>query len=198
MGTQQDKNAQLSIGTRLRSAIEYLGMNQKEFCQAYDIPYRTLQNYLSGDREAKAGQLISICAQSGINANWLLLGEGPIVRSEYADWLQVAEPSPHITEADDGLLAIVIETLGRFARQERFKSIGFFNLKPDEFATLAVVLYNARAKAMREKFGDRKPTDDELEQYLAADAEMMLRYLKRMREQEPLGLKSTMPTIRKD
>lgn len=182
----------------MRSAIDYLGLNQKEFCQMYDIPYRTLQNYLSGDREAKAGQLISICSQSGINANWLLFGEGPIVRSEYADWLQVAEPSPHVTDADDGLLATVIETLGRFARQERFKSIGFFKLRPDEFATLAVVLYNARAKAMREKFGDRTPSDDELEQYLAADAEMMLRYLKRMREQEASGATSSLPTIRKE
>jgi transcriptional regulator with XRE-family HTH domain len=83
MGIQQGKNAQTGFPKRLRASFDRLGMSIKEFSDAYGVTYRTLQNYLSGERDAKADQLRLICEQSGINANWLLFGELPMLRSEY-------------------------------------------------------------------------------------------------------------------
>jgi transcriptional regulator with XRE-family HTH domain len=72
----------MSIGKRLRQAIDASGMNITEFSASTEIPYRTLQQYLSDNRSPAAEALTKICAQTSIDINWLLLGQGEMYRTQ--------------------------------------------------------------------------------------------------------------------
>lgn len=73
----------MSIGNRLRAAIEQQGGSIKDFSRRSGIPYRTLQNYLSGERLPGADALVQI-ARQGIDVNWMLTGEslGKVIDNE--------------------------------------------------------------------------------------------------------------------
>lgn len=66
----------MSIAARLRSVIDDRGMSIKEASEAVGIPYRTLQNYLLGEREPNAKAMAAIRTHLGISLDWLLTGEG--------------------------------------------------------------------------------------------------------------------------
>jgi len=66
----------MSIATRLRSVIDDRGMSIKEASEVVGIPYRTLQNYLLGEREPNAKAMAAIRTHLGISLDWLLTGEG--------------------------------------------------------------------------------------------------------------------------
>ena len=66
----------MSIATRLRSVIDDRGMSIKEASEVVGIPYRTLQNYLLGEREPNAKAMAAIRTHLGISVDWLLTGEG--------------------------------------------------------------------------------------------------------------------------
>lgn len=68
------KSDQSRIGERLRRHIAFKGMTISDFAREIEIPYRTLQDYLSGKRKPSADQLIRMI-NSGIDVNWLLTGE---------------------------------------------------------------------------------------------------------------------------
>lgn len=66
----------MSISARLRSVIDDRGMSIKEASEVVGIPYRTLQNYLLGEREPNAKAMAAIRTHLGISLDWLLTGEG--------------------------------------------------------------------------------------------------------------------------
>lgn len=66
----------MSIATRLRNVIDDRGMSIKEASEVVGIPYRTLQNYLLGEREPNAKAMAAIRTHLGISLDWLLTGEG--------------------------------------------------------------------------------------------------------------------------
>ncbi|NVZ96789.1 helix-turn-helix domain-containing protein [Pseudomonas sp. B6001] len=66
----------MSIAARLRSVIDERGMSIKEASEVVGIPYRTLQNYLLGEREPNAKAMAAIRTHLGISLDWLLTGEG--------------------------------------------------------------------------------------------------------------------------
>ncbi|GAB1439195.1 hypothetical protein MASR2M36_19600 [Providencia sp.] len=69
----------MCISERLKKAIELKKISSiKEFAEISDLPYRTAQSYLNGDREPNVSGLTKICTHLGINLNWLLLGTGDI------------------------------------------------------------------------------------------------------------------------
>lgn len=64
--------------SRLRFAISnYVpgAISYKSFAALIDLPYRTLQNYLSGERSPNLEALEKF-ARNGINIHWLVTGEG--------------------------------------------------------------------------------------------------------------------------
>lgn len=66
------------FSSRLRFAISnYVpgAMSYKSFAALIDLPYRTLQNYLSGERSPNLEALEKF-AKNGINIHWLVTGEG--------------------------------------------------------------------------------------------------------------------------
>ncbi|CAI9120428.1 helix-turn-helix domain-containing protein [Brytella acorum] len=82
----EEKSAINGIDLRLRHAISLLPQQQsddaarwslREFSKRAAIPYRTLQDYLSGSRLPGADALQKM-GRMGIDINWVLLGEGEI------------------------------------------------------------------------------------------------------------------------
>lgn len=76
MGASTGMYEKMSIATRLRSVIDDRGMSIKEASEVVGIPYRTLQNYLLGEREPNAKAMAAIRTHLGISLDWLLTGEG--------------------------------------------------------------------------------------------------------------------------
>lgn len=71
----------MNVGTRLRHALDTMGLKINEAAERAGIPYRSMQNYLRGEREPGAEALASINEQLGISIDWLLTGTGPMRRS---------------------------------------------------------------------------------------------------------------------
>lgn len=59
---------------RLRAAIRWRRVKMTQLAEATGIPYRTVQNYLSGTSALPASALGRICLAIGVSADWVLYG----------------------------------------------------------------------------------------------------------------------------
>ncbi|EBU1221932.1 TPA: helix-turn-helix domain-containing protein [Salmonella enterica subsp. enterica serovar Java] len=66
----------MSISERLKQVLEAQNLTITDAATKCGIPYRSLQNYLRGEREPKAEALVVIGTQLGISLDWLLTGRG--------------------------------------------------------------------------------------------------------------------------
>ena len=69
-----------TIGDRLKAWRESRRLTQPEAATCLGIPFRTYQNYEGGVRPPKADAFRAFIS-AGINANWLITGEGPMLLS---------------------------------------------------------------------------------------------------------------------
>lgn len=92
----------MGISDRLRQVVEHSGKNAKAFAESVGVPYSTLHNYLKYDRDPAASVVGQIITQTGIDANWLLTGEGAMQRTQ-TDVCNIP--------LDEGLLSDIIEVL---------------------------------------------------------------------------------------
>ncbi|HII3753942.1 TPA: helix-turn-helix domain-containing protein [Pasteurella multocida] len=76
MRVNQEKSEQMGIKLRLKEVQLSKGLNLKEFSEVSGVSYRSLQNYLSGEREPNVTGLTNLCTRLGVNINWLLTGKG--------------------------------------------------------------------------------------------------------------------------
>lgn len=88
---QNDQQLRLLVAERLRAAIDRLGLEYTAAADQAGIPYRTLQNYIAGIREPKAGALSKICARLGVSPIWVLFGDG--------DMWELSRPAGTVTES---------------------------------------------------------------------------------------------------
>lgn len=65
----------MSIDNRICLIIEHFGRSITNFSERSGINYRSVQNYMRGDREPNSDAYLKF-AQLGININWLLTGDG--------------------------------------------------------------------------------------------------------------------------
>ena len=72
----------MSIKERLREAMDVKGLTIKALSDLSKIPYRSLQNYLRGEREPNAEALVALGTHLGISIDWLLTGKGEVVGAE--------------------------------------------------------------------------------------------------------------------
>lgn len=80
--------AKIAVGQRLKLARENLNMSQKEFCAVTGMAFPSLRGYEVGLR-MPGGDAIAVFIRAGINANWLLTGEGSILlRDSYKHIIQ--------------------------------------------------------------------------------------------------------------
>lgn len=88
-------------------------MTYKQISEITGVKYRTIQNYLAGDRAIGSEFLAALSEQMGVSATWVLTGEGPMLIPPEA------APEPPI-DLDRLRLAIEVveeglEAFGRFA-----------------------------------------------------------------------------------
>ncbi len=77
---------------RLRQALDARGLKITEAAELTGIPYRSMQNYLRGEREPGADALTAITTRLGISTDWLLTGEGGMYRGGGAAGLATETP----------------------------------------------------------------------------------------------------------
>lgn len=90
----------MSIAERLKAARGALGLSQTEAASGSGVPVGTLRKYEQGPSQPGA-EAIAGFVRLGINANWLLTGEGPMLRADLAP-----KPAPKINAE---ALAVMIE-----------------------------------------------------------------------------------------
>ncbi len=73
-------NAQMRISERLKLVCEQKNWKIKDFAELTGLPYRTMQGYISGEREPNAEGMTAI-AKAGVNLNWLVSGEGEMFQA---------------------------------------------------------------------------------------------------------------------
>lgn len=85
----------MSINNRVCLIIEQLGRSITKFSERSGINYRSVQNYMRGDREPNSEAYLKF-AQLGININWLLTGEGEMFVG--------GSSTNHLTQQEQALL----------------------------------------------------------------------------------------------
>lgn len=103
----------MSIAARLRSVIDDRGMSIKEASEVVGIPYRTLQNYLLGEREPNAKAMAAIRTHLGISLDWLLTGEGSMCLSVSAE----SSETQTVNQQEEAILEL-FRSLGEAGKRE--------------------------------------------------------------------------------
>lgn len=93
----------MNVSDRLRVALDSMGMKITEAAEQSGIPYRSWQNYLSGARDPNAEALAAICSRLNVSTDWLLTGQGEMLRGAAAPGLAAETPR------EEGLLSLFRE-----------------------------------------------------------------------------------------
>ena len=94
----------MSIKERLREAMDAKGLTIKALSDLSKIPYRSLQNYLRGEREPNTEALVALGTHLNISIDWLLTGTGEAVWGEKA---QPANQEQHFNQSDLKILELL-------------------------------------------------------------------------------------------
>lgn len=97
-------NQKIAVGVRLKEARAALGLTQKELCALIEMPLPSLRDYELGKR-IPGGDAIGGLVRAGINSNWLLTGEGPMLLST----LPATEIQYQTMQAGDGRMMMAME-----------------------------------------------------------------------------------------
>lgn len=89
------------IGARLKLWRGQEKLTQPEAATCLGVPFRTYQNYEGGVRPPNTDAWLAF-ARAGINANWLLTGEGPMLLAD------LAPPEPEPVRINRGALAALL------------------------------------------------------------------------------------------
>lgn len=85
----------MTLPDRLKKVRAEVGLSQRKMATAIGIATRTWQVYEEGG-SVPGGNVIEALAKMGFNANWLLLGDGPIRRGEVTPAAASAQAAPDL------------------------------------------------------------------------------------------------------
>ena len=129
-----------SVGSRLKVWREAASLKQVEAADKLGLSASTYQNY-ERDVRAPNTEGWEAFVRAGINANWLLTGEGPML---LADLQTASRPAEAI---DTETLTYVIEEIERVLKARRLE------LRPEKKAALIQLLYDYCADTGRQEPG---------------------------------------------
>lgn len=107
----------LTIGDRLKKVRERLAMNATEFATSINVDQSHYSKVEKGQRNLSEENYKDISTIHGINLNWLLAGEGPMLTSGQ-EVFRIAQKTdqPHISDKD-------VSRLTDYLLAEKLKSI---------------------------------------------------------------------------
>lgn len=70
----------MNISKRLNQLVELNQLTIKDFAERCGIPYRSMYNYVRGEREPNLEALSRISQTFNVDLNWLISGEGEILK----------------------------------------------------------------------------------------------------------------------
>ena len=123
-----------TIGGRLKAWREAVRLTQAEAATQLGMPLRTFQNY-EMDARAPGADAIEGFVRGGINANWLLTGEGPMLLSDLQPGAVASEP-----ELDIEVLTGAIQGLERFLQHD-LPPEHLAHVTPEDKARTVAALY---------------------------------------------------------
>lgn len=103
-----------SIGDALKAWRQQANLSQKDAATHLGVPARTYQDY-ERDLKAPGAGAIQAFVRAGINANWLLTGEGPMLLADLA----APAPGQAASPLDSETLAYVIEEVEKILTARR-------------------------------------------------------------------------------
>ncbi|WP_083850568.1 helix-turn-helix domain-containing protein [Rhodovulum sp. PH10] len=70
------------LAAKLKDALKKKGVSLRDLSEALQIPYRSVQNYLSGESRIPADFLLNVCNYTGIEADFFIYGDFRLVDIE--------------------------------------------------------------------------------------------------------------------
>ncbi len=98
----------MTISGRLKAARAALGLSQTEAASGAGVPVGTLRKYEQGP-SLPGAEAIAGFVRLGINANWLLTGDGPMLLAELA-------PKPAPVKINIEALAASLDAMRKLAK----------------------------------------------------------------------------------
>jgi len=89
-------NLKIAIAERIKKFRGRLGVTQKELCGEIGMPLPSLRNYEAA-KQIPGGEAILGFMHAGINANWLLTGESPMLLADLVTPTAVKLAQPEIS-----------------------------------------------------------------------------------------------------
>ena len=146
-----------NLGERLKAAREALGLTQKEMALSLKTYPQNLHVYESGS-SIPGGKVLESIARMGISIEWLLTGEGEMLRGENNIKVDSGSITYTISLCDTELLAMVIEAYNNSIGKET-------NIEQTKlFAEDIARYYNF----FSELKGRNTPTLDQIESFMNA------------------------------
>jgi len=108
---------------RLRSEIEYIGLNQKEFAAKIGIKRRTLDSYLGAQQSIPpADTAVKIAAALGLSVEYLVTGKEYKQNVDISRYLQFRDIMDDLAVLPDEILDPIKTMIKAAANNERKKS----------------------------------------------------------------------------
>ena len=117
------ENVQSTVGDRIKYVADELSCTYTGLAALIDIPYRTLQNYLSNEREPTAISLAKFHDKACVNINWLITGEGAPFLSDFID--QNIFDKLVITLLNEIIDVVVRKRTSSFNDQDTYKLVSY-------------------------------------------------------------------------
>jgi transcriptional regulator with XRE-family HTH domain len=110
---------------RLRSEIEYIGLNQKEFAAKLGIKRRTLDTYLGGQQSMPpADTAVKIATALGLSVEYLVTGKEYKQNIDISGYLRFRDILDDLAVLPDEILESVKAMIKTAANNERRKKAG--------------------------------------------------------------------------
>jgi phage repressor protein C with HTH and peptisase S24 domain len=190
----------MSVSERIREVAKVKSLSLKDLSEATDTSYRTLQNYISGERGVGADFLSALSEHLGVSATWILTGIPPMFLSamhpnegmENPTTLPVPQPQPDFIqvprlslEASAGPGALVDNELQTGFYAFNRKWLARRHLSPENLSVIAV-----RGDSMEPRLSDgdlilvdraQKRIADGIAYVLRIDTDLLVKNVQRVR-----------------
>lgn len=126
------KNVIPGLGKRIVAAYQAVGLNRSQAVHALGSAYTTVTNWENEESVPDAHYILKLSQLSGVNAHWLLTGEGPVYADESrrdapdpAEQLRIERDRAVVNEYLASDLAVSISPeVERLLREFDFSSVG--------------------------------------------------------------------------